>query len=81
MAPLFETLDTPLPSHIRVAIGFSSAGGYTVKTARKWLESFGAPLCPIDGHGAMRHDPLDDDGDVRCRDGPFPDPSPQCIQV
>ena len=37
--------------------------GYTVRTARKWLESVGAPLCPIAGHGAMRHDPLDDDGD------------------
>jgi hypothetical protein len=26
MAPLFEALDTPLPAHIRVAIGFTSAG-------------------------------------------------------
>ena len=26
MAPLFKALDTPLPSRIRVAIGFTSAG-------------------------------------------------------
>jgi hypothetical protein len=26
--------------------------GYTVRTARKWLEQAGAPLCPIEGHGA-----------------------------
>ena len=26
MAPLFETLDTPLPDRVRVAIGFTSAG-------------------------------------------------------
>ena len=37
------------------------ACGYTVRTARKWLETAGAPLCPIPGHGAMRHDPLDGD--------------------
>ncbi len=37
--------------------------GYTVRTARKWLEEAGAPLCPIEGHGAMRHDPLDEDDD------------------
>ena len=35
------------------------ACGYTVRTARKWLETAGAPLCPIPGHGAMRHEPLD----------------------
>lgn len=35
------------------------ACGYTVRTARKWLETVGAPLCPIAGHGAMHHDPLD----------------------
>ena len=34
--------------------------GYTVRTARKWLEQAGAPLCPIEGHGVMEH-PLDDD--------------------
>lgn len=37
--------------------------GYTVRTARKWLETVGAPLCPAEGHGAMRHDPLDSDED------------------
>ena len=39
------------------------ACGYTVRTARKWLEMAGAPLCPIPGHGAMRHDMLDGDED------------------
>ena len=39
------------------------ACGYTVRTARKWLETAGAPLCPIPGHGAMRHAPLDEDQD------------------
>lgn len=39
------------------------ACGYTVRTARKWLETAGAPLCPIAGHGAMHHDPIDGDGD------------------
>ncbi|OWK27685.1 hypothetical protein SPDO_31720 [Sphingomonas dokdonensis] len=37
--------------------------GYTVRTARKWLETAGAPLCPVEGHGPMHHDPLDTDGD------------------
>ena len=36
-----------------------AACGYTVRTARKWLEQAGAPLCPIEGHGPMQHDPLD----------------------
>src|SRR3546814_2684356 len=35
--------------------------GYTVRTARKWLELAGAPLCPIEDHGQMQHEPLDDD--------------------
>lgn len=35
--------------------------GYTVRTARKWLEKAGAPLCPVDGHGPMRHDAPDTD--------------------
>jgi len=35
--------------------------GYTVRTARKWLEEAGAPVCPTEGHGVMRHDPLDAD--------------------
>lgn len=39
------------------------ACGYTVRTARKWLETAGAPLCPIEGHGPMSHEPLDSDGD------------------
>jgi len=26
-----------------------STCGYTVRTARKWLETVGAPLCPIEG--------------------------------
>ena len=38
--------------------------GYTVRTARKWLETAGAPLCPIPGHGAMQHEPLDGDEDA-----------------
>ena len=33
------------------------------RTARKWLESIGAPLCRIEGHGPMRHDPLGADED------------------
>jgi peptide subunit release factor 1 (eRF1) len=37
--------------------------GYTVRTARKWLEQAGAPLCPIEGHGQMSHEPLDDDSE------------------
>ncbi len=37
--------------------------GYTVRTARKWLEMAGAPLCPVDGHGVMSHEPLDGDND------------------
>ena len=40
------------------------ACGYTVRTARKWLETAGAPLCPIAGHGAMHYDPLDGDDDA-----------------
>src|SRR3546814_9319641 len=35
--------------------------GYTARTARKWLEQAGAPLCPIEDHGQMQHKPLDDD--------------------
>ena len=27
----------------------------------KWLEQAGAPLCPIEDHGQMEHEPLDDD--------------------
>ncbi|MDV5825726.1 transcription elongation protein SprT [Sphingobium naphthae] len=33
--------------------------GYTVRTARKWLETAGAPLCPIAGHGSMCHEMLE----------------------
>jgi hypothetical protein len=32
-------------------------------TARKWLEQVGAPLCPIEDHGQMEHEPLDDDSE------------------
>lgn len=35
--------------------------GYTVRTARKWLEEAGAPVCPAEGHGAMHHEPLEAD--------------------
>lgn len=35
--------------------------GYMVKTARKWLEEVGAPVCSVEGHGAMWHDLLDTD--------------------
>lgn len=34
---------------------------YTVRTARKWLETAGSPLYPIEGHGPMRHDPIEGD--------------------
>lgn len=40
------------------------ACGYTVRTARKWLETAGAPLCPIEGHGPMHHELLDSDDDA-----------------
>ena len=33
--------------------------GYTVRTTRKWLETAGAPLCPIAGHGSMCHEMLE----------------------
>lgn len=39
------------------------ACGYTMRIARKWLETAGAPLCPIADHGAMHHDPLDSDAE------------------
>jgi hypothetical protein len=35
------------------------ACGYTVRTARKWLETAGSPVCPVEGHGAMSHEALD----------------------
>lgn len=35
--------------------------GYTVRTARKWLKTVGAPLCPTEDHGPMHHDSLDID--------------------
>ncbi len=41
------------------------ACGYTVRTARKWLQTVGAPLCPIAGHGPMHHDPLNGEGEER----------------
>lgn len=36
--------------------------GYTVRAARKWLELAEAPLCLIEDHGAIEHEPLDADG-------------------
>ncbi len=42
------------------------ACGYTVRTARKWLETAGPPVCPAEGHGAMSHEALegeDEDGE------------------
>lgn len=44
------------------------ACGYTVRTARKWLELAGAPLCPIKDHGRMKHEPLDEDDDPEPED-------------
>lgn len=35
--------------------------GYTVRTAHKWIDQFGAPICPVEDHGRMTHDPLDED--------------------
>jgi len=37
--------------------------GYTIRTARKWLESAGAPICPHEGHGQMQHEPLGEEGE------------------
>jgi len=37
--------------------------GYTIRTARKWLESAGAPICPHEGHGQMSHEPLEAEGE------------------
>ncbi|KKI21914.1 SprT-like domain-containing protein [Sphingomonas sp. Ag1] len=44
------------------------ACGYTVRTARKWLELVGAPLCPVEDHGPMRHDPFNGDEDSEPND-------------
>ncbi|MAX14051.1 transcription elongation protein SprT [Sphingobium sp. GW456-12-10-14-TSB1] len=44
------------------------ACGYTVRTARKWLELAGASLCPIKDHGRMKHEPLDEDDDPEPED-------------
>jgi hypothetical protein len=51
----------PRKQAVRILKCECPACGYTVRTARKWLETAGAPLCPIPGHGAMRHEPLDGD--------------------
>lgn len=40
-----------------------AACGYTARTTRKWLEDAGTPICPVDGHGPMAHDPLTGPGD------------------
>jgi hypothetical protein len=37
------------------------ACGYTVRTAHKWLETAGTPLCSIARHRPMQHDPLGPD--------------------
>ena len=70
VAPILERLG-PIP-HARLSLGLSSGPkkqttrllkcecptcGYTVRTARKWLEEMGAPHCPR--HGAMRADVAD----------------------
>jgi hypothetical protein len=44
--------------------------GYTVRTARKWLEERGAPFCGTEGHPRMTHEPLDiEDGEGGDDDG------------
>jgi hypothetical protein len=77
IVPLFKALDAPCPmpgstpvtrqcgrrSRRRLLKCECEACGYTVRTACKWLETVGPPLCPVVDHGLMRHDPLNaDDG-------------------
>lgn len=45
------------------------ACGYTVRTARKWLETVGAPLCPVIDHRPMRHASLNGDEGADVDDG------------
>lgn len=45
------------------------ACGYTVRTAYKWLETVGAPLCPFVDHGPMSHASLNGDEDAEMDDG------------
>lgn len=36
--------------------------GYTTRTARKWIDDVGAPVCPVDDHGPMTAElPADDE--------------------
>lgn len=37
--------------------------GYTIRTARKWIEESGAPFCGIEGHPRMTHEPLEAEGE------------------
>ena len=70
MTPLFEARDTPLPSRVRVAIGFISCGAKGKAIGACWDNRFsgdghfGAPLRPVIDHGPMRHDPLSGDKDA-----------------
>lgn len=51
----------PRKQATRCSSASARLSGYTIRTARRWLETASAPLCPIEGHGPMRHDPLGDD--------------------
>jgi hypothetical protein len=44
-----------------------STCGYVVRTARKWIEEKGAPICPTRGHGQMTAELPD--GDAEDEDG------------
>ena len=46
-----------------------AACGYTVRTARKCLETAGAPVCPIEGHRPLRPEPPDGDDGEELNDG------------
>ena len=48
--------------------------GYMDRMARKWLESVGAPLCPIEGYGRYDMIRWTMRETIRRRDGTFPDP-------
>lgn len=53
--------DAPKKQKTRMLKCECATCGYTVRTARKWLELAGAPLCPIEDHGRMQHEPLGDE--------------------
>jgi hypothetical protein len=42
--------------------------GYIVRTARKWIEEKGAPVCPSEGHGQMVAELPDADDDTHAED-------------